>query len=629
MAVTSTNVKGNNTKFFIYLNWKFTPDAPSFSTLTTTNDKTSITVNATVSAPTTGTFRVDQIRGGRTDSYNSWSANAVNSVKENVSGSANTRTNCTVYFNKSGTAMGSRHAWGNVARNFTGIATGTGKYVNIAVTKSDSDTCNGKYFNAKFNLATTQSIEYSMDNSTFQSSSTFTGLTPNTTYTFYVRSRATSSTSDNSGYVYDSVEGTTTGTPPSYDVTAGSISRTWFVLTPSNIVYDTGADFSSIEFFWGTTTSYGNSALNQHSADPETITELTPNTLYYWKTTLTDTNGLSTDKTGSITTSGNAPTVIASTTPARTSCTLAIGATYDTNASFSSGKYEYGTSTSYGTTVTISGTGNQTISNLSPNTTYYYKVTVTDNWGREGTKTGSFTTTCYAPNDMAIGRGSYGTNSIVINVSATGDTNAPITNYTVYYKLSSASSYTSVNLGTNTSTTLTGLNTDADYNVYFTATNAGGTTSSSTITVSTSLPNPTISSATASAITKTSFTITVNASISPSRTLSYRFSNDDGSTYTAYQSGNSYTFTGLNPGTSYLVEVCVKATHTATASYTSDTLAYYGSFTVTTLPAQATISLKQNGAWTSGGVFIKVNNSWVEAEKVYIKVNGAWKEANN
>lgn len=211
MAVVSTNVKGNNAKFFIYLNWKFTPDNPSFTSVSTTNDRTSITVNATVSAPTTGTFRVDQIRGGRTDSYNSWSANATNNVKATMPGKTVTRKKCTVYFNKSGTSMANRHAWGNVAADHTGVTTGTGKYVNIAITKSDSSTCNGKYFNTTYNLATSQSIGYSMDNTNFQSSPTFTGLTPNTTYTFYVRSRATSSTGDTSNFVYTTVQGKTLG----------------------------------------------------------------------------------------------------------------------------------------------------------------------------------------------------------------------------------------------------------------------------------------------------------------------------------------------------------------------------------------------------------------------------------
>jgi len=213
MPAVSTNVSGNNSRFFIYLNWKFTPDKPSFSSVSTTNSRTSITVNATVAAPTTGSFTISQIRGGRTDSYNSWSASAVNNVKQNINGTAHTREKCTVYFNKSGTSMADRHAWGNVGATYSGVATGTGKYINIAITKSDSSTCNGKYFNTKntLNLATSQSIGYSMDNTNFQSSPTFTGLTPNTTYTFYIRSRATSYTDDSSDFVYTTVTGKTLG----------------------------------------------------------------------------------------------------------------------------------------------------------------------------------------------------------------------------------------------------------------------------------------------------------------------------------------------------------------------------------------------------------------------------------
>jgi hypothetical protein len=50
-----------------------------------------------------------------------------------------------------------------------------------------------------------------MDNTNFQSSPTFTGLTPNTTYTFYIRSRATSYTDDSSDFVYTTVTGKTLG----------------------------------------------------------------------------------------------------------------------------------------------------------------------------------------------------------------------------------------------------------------------------------------------------------------------------------------------------------------------------------------------------------------------------------
>lgn len=619
MAATNKKITGNNSKFVINVAWEFIPGTPSISSFTATNDRTSVTVAATVTKPSSGNFKVSNIWGWRTDSYTSYESSGC-SVKITANNKNTTRTGCGVYFN----ARNSAHKWSNVACTLTGVqATATGQKINIQVTKSSVTSVNQKYFASTLNFETTQSIEYSKDNSTWQSSGTFDNLTPNTTYTFYVRSRSTSATSNNSGYVYDSVEGTTIGTPPSYNMTAGSISRTGFTLTPSNITYDTGASFTSLKFEWGTTTSYGSSYTNSTSASAYSITGLSANTLYYWKTTLTDSYGLSTVKTGSTTTSGNAPTVTASTTPARTSCTLAIGATYDTNASFSSGKYEYGTSTSYGTTVTISGTGNQTISNLSPNTTYYYKVSITDNKSRTGTKTGSFKTTCNAPSNVTISRTSSTTSTIVVSVSATGDTNAPITGYKVYYKLASASSYTEVNLGTSTSTTISSLSTDTNYNFYVAATNAGGTTSSSVVTYSTLLNSPTISAVTASSITVNSCIITATASISPSRTLNYRFSKDGGTTWTAYQSSNSYSWTDLTESTTYSMYVQVKAIHIGTNA--SDTTAS-NSTSVTTLSGQAKMFVKVNGAWKNGPAYIKVGGVWKEAKTVYVKVNGAWKE---
>lgn len=210
MAGIYTNVTANNnSKFIMNIRWEFTPDAPSVSSFTATNDRTSITVDATIAAPTTGSFKIVNIRGARTDSYTSYEASGC-SVKETVISTSNTRTGCGIYFNKKGETA---HTWSNVARTFSGIAAGTGKRVNIAVTKSSVTSINGKYFNTTYNFGSTQSKEYSMDNSTWQSSGTFDNLTPNTTYTFYVRSRATSATSNTSGYVYDTVEGKTTGDP--------------------------------------------------------------------------------------------------------------------------------------------------------------------------------------------------------------------------------------------------------------------------------------------------------------------------------------------------------------------------------------------------------------------------------
>ena len=225
---------------------------------------------------------------------------------------------------------------------------------------------------------------------------------------------------------------------------------------------------------------------------------------------------------------GNAPVIVAvNPAPARTTCSLANNTiTYDTNASFKSVSIKYGTSASYGSTATSTS-----LSGLQPNTTYYYSMTVTDNWNRvSGAKTGSFKTTCNAPTNLTITRTSATTNSMNITLSATGDTNAAITNYTLYYRKGTSGTYTSINYGTATVKTIASLESDTNYQFYFTATNAGGTTTSSTVTFSPNLNNPTISALTISNLLPFSCTATVTASVSPTRTLNYRFSKDGGAT---------------------------------------------------------------------------------------------------
>lgn len=114
------------------------------------------------------------------------------------------------------------------------------------------------------------------------------------------------------------------------------------------------------------------------------------NTTYYWKYIITDNHNTSNTYTGSILTLGNAPTMTGTSVSNITTNGAVIEYTvsYDTNASYSSRNIEYGTTTSYG-----SSTTNTTLSGLLPNTTYYYRVRVTDNFGRTSEWiTGSFIT---------------------------------------------------------------------------------------------------------------------------------------------------------------------------------------------------------------------------------------------
>lgn len=206
-------------------------------------------------------------------------------------------------------------------------------------------------------------------------------LTPNTSYNFYTQ---VTNNNDGEGTGLSPIGFITTGNAPTINSIAVSPSRTSVILNP-NVSYDTNASFSSYSIRYGTSTSYGSTSTST------TISGLTPNTTYYYSMTVTDNWGrTSTAKTGNFKTTGNNPTIDSHEVKVytQTSVEMQYSASYDTNDSLSSYKWEYGTSTSYGSSVT----GTNIINGLNANTTYYYKLTVTSVQGRSSTATGSFKT---------------------------------------------------------------------------------------------------------------------------------------------------------------------------------------------------------------------------------------------
>ena len=261
-------------------------------------------------------------------------------------------------------------------------------YVYVRAANSNGSTVGGtpleKTINvpiSNHNTNTSSSIVYGTSTSYGNSASSgvqITNLSPNTTYYYRYRLTNAGGSSDYTGNF------TTTGNAPTINSVAVSPSRTSVILNP-NVSYDTNASFSSYSIRYGTSTSYGSTSTST------TISGLTPNTTYYYSMTVTDNWGrTSAAKTGSFKTTGNNPTINSHgvKTYAQTSTEMQCSASYDTNDSLSSYKWEYGTSTSYGSSVT----GTNTISGLSANTTYYYKLTVTGIQGRSSTATGSFKT---------------------------------------------------------------------------------------------------------------------------------------------------------------------------------------------------------------------------------------------
>jgi hypothetical protein len=224
-------------------------------------------------------------------------------------------------------------------------------------------------------------VGYSGNGATGSWTYTQDNLTPNTSYNFYTQ---VTNNNDGEGTGLSPIEFTTTGNAPTINSVAVSPSRTSAIFNP-NVSYDTNASFRSYSIRYGTSTSYGSTSTST------TISGLTPNTTYYYSMTITDNWGrTSIAKTGSFKTTGNNPTINSHgvKTYAQTSVEMQYSASYDTNDSLSSYKWEYGTSTSYGSLVT----GTNIINGLNVNTTYYYKLTVTSTQGRNSTTTGFFKT---------------------------------------------------------------------------------------------------------------------------------------------------------------------------------------------------------------------------------------------
>jgi hypothetical protein len=210
---------------------------------------------------------------------------------------------------------------------------------------------------------------------------TKTGLAHNTTYNMYYQ---TTNYADGEGSGLIAKSFTTSGNAPTATgLPISNVTRTSASVS-INGTYDTNASWGGWEVQYGTTTNYG-------TAGGSTLSNLTPNTTYYVRGRFYDNWGRwSGWVTNSFKTTGNNPSISSHglKTGGQTSVTMQYSASYDTNDSLSSYKWEYGTSTSYGKSVS----NTNSITGLSANTTYYYRLTVTGTQGRSSTATGSFTT---------------------------------------------------------------------------------------------------------------------------------------------------------------------------------------------------------------------------------------------
>jgi peptidoglycan hydrolase-like protein with peptidoglycan-binding domain/phosphodiesterase/alkaline phosphatase D-like protein len=235
-----------------------------------------------------------------------------------------------------------------------------------------------------------------------------TGLTPNTTYHYRIRS------SDEVGNVAYSNDNTfTTGalpmiTPETQPPVISGIATTSVSSVAATIVWTTN-ELAVSTMSYGTSQSYGSiaalptTALLAHSA---TLTNLSPNTTYYYCIRATDAWGNAASSCGNTFTTGAAPLPPDTTPPVISGVAQESVASYDATIIWSTNELatssiRYGTSTNYGMVLPIDASAglvhSGTIADLSAATTYDYCIDATDLAGNTSSSCGHTFTTAVPP----------------------------------------------------------------------------------------------------------------------------------------------------------------------------------------------------------------------------------------
>ena len=222
--------------------------------------------------------------------------------------------------------------------------------------------------------------EYSINNGAYQTSNVFSNLAENTNYTIKVKAIDSIGRESN---VYETTVRTDTYKLPTINVTTSATENSITVK-----VNATPGDGNIVSYHYSRDngSNYTSSSNSSH-----TFSRLTAGTTYYLKVYVTDSNGrTSTVYTTSQATTYINPSVSNVTATNITSNSITINVTAS-GGSNSISRYYY--SSNNGTTWVNSTSSSYTFTNLSPETTYNFKVYVTDTAGHSSTQKGVSATT--------------------------------------------------------------------------------------------------------------------------------------------------------------------------------------------------------------------------------------------
>ena len=355
--------------------------------------------------------------------------------------------------------------------------------------------------------ACSNSITHMIANTTGAFQTTLTGLSANTTY--YFKAAASNST----GTSYGEVRSFTTsqvvvGLPSVSTNQASGLSTNSAILNGSLDSLGTNSNSADVWFEYGTTTNYGNTTAQivrtSTGSFSTSLSNLSPNTTYHFRAAARNGAGTvygSNQSFTTTTTSITAPSVSTNAASSINNNSAILNGSLDNlgNASTVDVRFEYGTTTSFGSSTSIStrnstGLFNASISNLSTNTIYYFRAVASNSAGTVYGSTYNFITTSQSINYPSIST-SY--------ASSISDNSATLNGY--LNNLGNASSVdiwfdwgTTTNCGNSINhmtggatggfiSTLTGLSANTTYYFRAMASNSAGTSYGSVLTFTTQI----------------------------------------------------------------------------------------------------------------------------------------------
>ena len=361
------------------------------------------------------------------------------------------------------------------------------------------------------------------------------GLSANTTYHFRVVAENTGGPSSGADQTF-----TTLPEPPMV-VTEAASSITQTAATVNATVNPNGGSVSDCHFEYGTSKSYGKSmpclSLPGSGTGPvgvsASVGSLTPNTVYHFRIVATNPGGKSEGADQTFKTLPEPPTVVteAASSIAKTAATL--NATVNPNGGevgVGECKLEYGITKSYGKSVPCSslpGSGTSpvgvsaSVTGLSANTTYHFRIVATNPGGTSEGADQTFKTLPDAP--MVVTKAASSLTQTGVTLNATVNPNeGTVTDChfeygpTMSYGTSvpcTPSSPGSGNSPVAVSAAVVGLSPNTTYHFRIVATNPGGTSKGADQTLKT-LPNPP-TGVTGKASLPTQTSVKLNATVNP------------------------------------------------------------------------------------------------------------------